>query len=225
MAVRAKHSVAKAAPAHGRSGLPQVENPDAEDSRGLSLIIDVAMHLFGEQGYTGTTMRDIAKAVGVLPGSLYAHIVSKETLLVEIVDKGIRRFLSEVEPHASSRRTATSRMRSAIKAHIKVVADNPQRSLVVFHQWRFLGEDSRVAAIEKRRIYERAFIRILDDGIKSGEFNPALNSRISVLSILGALNWSAEWYSPTGSATPGELGDMIADTLLGGLIKGRRPLK
>ena len=46
------------------------------------VIADVAVKLFGEHGYTGTTMRDIAEAVGVLPGSLYAHIDSKETLLL-----------------------------------------------------------------------------------------------------------------------------------------------
>ena len=45
-----------------------------------------AIQLFGKQGYTGTSMRDIAGAVGVLPGSLYAHIASKEALLVDIVD-------------------------------------------------------------------------------------------------------------------------------------------
>ena len=59
-------------------------------------IRDAAMHLFGKQGYTGTSMRDIANAVGVLPGSLYAHIESKEALLVDIVADGIGRFISAV---------------------------------------------------------------------------------------------------------------------------------
>src|SRR6202034_4054617 len=56
-------------------------------------IADTAVRLFSEHGYTGTTMRDIAEAVGVLPGSLYAHIDSKETLLLKIVSDGIAQFL------------------------------------------------------------------------------------------------------------------------------------
>ena len=204
------------------TGNKQTDSGTTEFSRGQSAIIDAAMHLFGEMGYTGTTMRDIAKAVGVLPGSLYAHIQSKETLLVEIVDAGIRSFLSAVEPHASSNRPARDRMRAAIKAHIAVVADNPQRSLVVFHQWRFLSEPNLAAAIEKRRRYEKAFIRIAQDGVKNGEFNLDLDTRITVFSILGALNWTPEWYSPKGSATAAELGDLMADTLLHGLLKAPR---
>jgi len=60
------------------------------------VIADVAVRLFGEHGYTGTTMRDIAEAVGVLPGSLYAHIDSKETLLLEIVKDGIAERFAEL---------------------------------------------------------------------------------------------------------------------------------
>lgn len=197
-------------------------NDGREISRAHSSILDAAVLLFGEQGYTGTTMRDIAKAVEVLPGSLYAHIKSKETLLVDIVDAGIKSFFSAVEPEATRHSSARARMAAAIKAHIAVVAEHPQRSLVVFHQWRYLRDENLQAAIQKRRSYEKIFRRIVEDGIKSGEFNPALSLRITVLTILGALNWTPEWYSPKGSASPEELGDMIADTLLGGILKSAR---
>ncbi|HEX3913398.1 MAG TPA: TetR/AcrR family transcriptional regulator [Steroidobacteraceae bacterium] len=203
-------------------GTQTAKNGVAEFSRGQALILDTAMNLFGAMGYTGTTMRDIAKEVGVLPGSLYAHIESKETLLVEIVDSGIRSFLNAVEPLALSNKSARARMRSAIKAHIAVVAQNPQKSLVVFHQWRFLSEVNLAAAVEKRRRYEKAFIRIAKDGVKSGEFSKDLDVRIAVLSILGALNWTPEWYSANGPATPDQLGETMADTLLNGLLAVER---
>ncbi len=180
-------------------------------------IMDAAMHLFGKQGYSGTSMRDIASAVGVLPGSLYAHIASKEALLVEIVDDGIHRFLAAVRPHVESDVTPAEKLRSMVIAHLTVVADNPERSLVVFHQWRFLGEGNIQAAIGKRRDYEQAFIGVIDDGIKSGTFRANLNRRIAVLTILGALNWTPEWLSPDGTLSPEEVGGVIADTLLTGV--------
>jgi AcrR family transcriptional regulator len=183
-----------------------------------SSILDVAVRLFGQQGYTGTSMRDIAKSVGVLPGSLYAHIDSKETLLVEIVDAGITSFLEAVETAIASSGPADERLRAAIRAHVEVVAQNPERSLVVFHQWRFLSEPNLAAAVDKRRRYEQAFITIVGDGVKAGMFGAGLNVRIAVLTILGALNWTPEWYSPDGPASPSQLGDRIADTLLQGLV-------
>jgi TetR/AcrR family transcriptional regulator, cholesterol catabolism regulator len=180
-------------------------------------ILDAAMHLFGKQGYTGTSMRDIATAVGVLPGSLYAHIASKEALLVEIVEDGINRFLAAVRPHAHSDAAAADRLRAMVIAHVAIVADNPERSLVVFHQWRFLGDQNIQAAIRKRRDYEQAFIGVIEDGMRAGAFRADLNCRIAVLTILGALNWTPEWLSPGGKLSPEAVGGMIADTLLMGV--------
>ena len=180
-------------------------------------ILEAAMHLFGKHGYSGTSMRDIAGAVGVLPGSLYAHIASKEALLANIVDDGIGRFLAAVRPLACSDAPPADRLRAMVIAHVGVVADNPERSLVVLHQWRFLGEKSIAAAIDKRREYEQAFIGVIEDGMKAGAFRADLNLRIAVLTILGALNWTPEWLSPEGRLAPGIIGGLIADTLLVGV--------
>ena len=192
-----------------------------EALRPKSTIMNATIRLFGQQGYTGTSMRDIAKEVGVLPGSLYAHIDSKETLLLEIVDEGIMGFLSAVEPIVDLPLPAEERLRRAIRAHVEVVAENPERSLVVFHQWRFLSEPNLAVAIEKRRRYERAFVAIFESGVADGVFEKTLNKRIAVLTILGALNWTPEWYSPRGPATASQLGDMMADSLLSGLFVRR----
>lgn len=185
-------------------------------------ILDAAMHLFSQHGYSGTTMRDIAKAVGVLPGSLYAHIDSKETLLVEIVEGGIDKFLAIGTVRDLASGSSETRMRAAIKAHVAVVAENPERTLVVFHQWRYLTGDNLTHAIEKRRRYEQTFAKILSEGVKTGDFGAALDIRIAVFAILGALNWTPEWYSPRGALGVEEIGDKLADTLLQGLV-GNKP--
>ena len=185
-------------------------------------ILEAATHLFSQTGFAGTTMRDIAKAVGVLPGSLYAHIDGKETLLFEIVELGIERFLAISEPLRDSPEPAEVRLRKAIKAHVGVVAESPQRTLVVFHQWRYLTGPNLEAAIEKRRRYEEAFTTIMQEGVDSGAFSPDLHVKIAVLTVLGALNWTPEWYHPDGPITADEIGDMLADTLLQGLQRNGR---
>lgn len=192
--------------------------PATPPSTARAAINDAAVRLFGQQSYTATSMRDIAKAVGVLPGSLYAHISSKEELLFDIVDAGVTDFLNAVAPFAGHDASPQIRMRGAIKAHVAEAAANPERSLVVFHQWRFLTAQALADAMEKRRRYERIFLSILDGGIADGTFEPTINKRVAMLAILGALNWVPEWYSAKGSATPDELGEIMADTLLGGIL-------
>jgi TetR/AcrR family transcriptional regulator, cholesterol catabolism regulator len=180
-------------------------------------ITDVAVKLFSEHGYTGTTMRDIATAVGMLPGSLYAHIDSKETLLVEIVQHGIERFLAIDSLQRASNEPPTARMRMAIKAHVAEVAGNPERTLVVFHQWRYLSEPNRAEAAAMRRQYALTYTRIIDEGIQLGEFSAHLDTRIAVFGILGALNWTPEWYSTEGPYSADEIGNRLADFLISGL--------
>src|ERR1700730_12401521 len=183
-------------------------------------IADTAVRLFSEHGYTGTTMRDIAEAVGVLPGSLYAHIESKETLLLEIVSDGIARFLAIEQALEAFVDSREARLRKAIRAHIDAVAEDPQRSLVVFHQWRFLSEPNRASAVAMRRRYANAYVKIVEDGKAAGGFSPRLDTHIAVFGVLGALNWIPEWYSDKGASSPSEIADSMAEALIFGLRDG-----
>jgi TetR/AcrR family transcriptional regulator, cholesterol catabolism regulator len=192
---------------------PEIQKP-------REAILEAAVALFGKRGYAGTTMRDIAAEVGVLPGSLYAHISSKETLLDEIVELGIESFLA-IESNLPNEGSGADKMRAAIKAHVAVAAVHPGRSLVVFHQWRFLTEPNLTRALNKRRRYQQLFVRLIDEGIADGSFAPNLDTKIAVFTILGALNWIPEWYSPRGHYGPAEIGDRIADQLLRGLLPAR----
>ena len=180
-------------------------------------ILDAAVQLFSEHGYSGTTMRAIAKAVGLLPGSLYTHIDSKETLLFEVVEDGIEKFLTIQRQVEDSTDPADKRLRTAIKAHIALAALDRERMLIVFHQWRFLSEPNRSRAIEMRRQYAQAYVNIIKDGMESGVFRRDIDPQIAVFSILGALNWTPEWYRPDGPISAEEVGERMADTLISGL--------
>ncbi len=104
---------------------------------------------------------------------------------------------------------------------MKIVADNPERTLIVFHQWRFLGGAHRALLRDKRARYAEFFIQIVRSGVDQGVFNPGLDPKVAVLTILGALNWTPEWFSPSGRATAAEVADKIADSLLGGILTHR----
>jgi TetR/AcrR family transcriptional regulator, cholesterol catabolism regulator len=181
-------------------------------------ILDVATDLFAEKGYTGTTMRDIASAVGILPGSLYAHIDGKETILAEVVERAIDRALEIEEQFFDSSEPPDVRLRRAIATHVNVVAENPKRVLVLLHQWRYLTGKNRKRILAKRRRYADGFTHIVEDGIKDGTFAPTLDPALTVLTILGAINWIPEWYSPKGSASPEEISERITESLLSGII-------
>jgi TetR/AcrR family transcriptional regulator, cholesterol catabolism regulator len=194
---------------------PAPERPSAA----REAIFSAATRLFGERGYSGTTMRDIAKAVGILPGSLYAHIQSKEAVLLEIIEGGVDRFNAAVEQIDAMSLGPEAALRQAIREHLRIVADNPGRTLIVFHQWRFLDDANRDRLLDKRAHYEAFFLRTVRAGIEQGHFDARLDPKVTVLAILGALNWTPEWFHSDGPAAPDEIADKIADGLLGGTLR------
>ena len=183
-------------------------------------ILAATVRLFSDQGYLATTIRDIAGAVGLLPGSLYVHIESKELLLLELVEDGIDRFLVVCEPAAESAAAADVRLREVIAAFIAVAAAEPELTLVALHQWKHLTGPGRTRVMEKRRRFEHIFLRLIEEGIETGAFRPGLSPRVAVLMIIGALNWAPEWVSAQGPATREQIGEEFADIVLNGVARG-----
>lgn len=183
------------------------------------LIEQEAVRLFGERTYPVVGMRDIGDAVGLLPGSLYVHINSKEELLLRIVEKGIQSYLDAIAPFAESGESAAVRLRGAILAHMGVLAVTVGQTRVAVHQWTYLNAENREHVAAMRRRYEGLFDQILRDGITAGEFREIRHPRVAVLSTIGMLNSVTQWYSPDGSLTAAEIGDALADNALVGLRK------
>jgi AcrR family transcriptional regulator len=176
-----------------------------------------AIQLFGERGYYGTSMRDIAKAVGILPGSLYAHIDSKEALFSRS-SRRRDRFNAATERVDRKNLPAPSALREIIWAHLEMVSANSELCRIVFHQWRCLSEEHRLLLLGKRARYSGFYRSVLERGIADGTFRQSLNPKVAVLIILGALNWAPEWFSPKGLASASEVADQITDGVLNELV-------
>jgi AcrR family transcriptional regulator len=190
----------------------------ATDSTPRETIVRVATDLFGRNSYPGTSMRDIASEVGILAGSLYAHIDGKETLLLEIIEQGIGEFLDAVQAAYDADGTADEKLRAMILAHVKVVAKQPQRTQIVFHQWRYLSDVNQRRVRDRRGAYESLFTLVLEDGVSDGSFAADIDIRITVLSILGSLNWTPEWLSSDGPIPVEELAARLSDAMMKGVL-------
>lgn len=180
-------------------------------------IFSETIRLFSERGYSSTSMRDIADAVGLLPGSLYVHISGKEQLLGDIVESGIDRFIAALREALDAEDSADARLRLAIQAHMRIVSEAADHMLVALHQWKYVQGERREAIVKRRREYEALYMKIIKDGIKHGELREGVKPRIAVLTLIGTLNWTSEWFSPKGAESPEEVGNAIADVLLSGL--------
>ncbi|MGH8947430.1 MAG: TetR/AcrR family transcriptional regulator, partial [Acidimicrobiia bacterium] len=88
-------------------------------------VVAAAGRLFAERGYHGTSMRDLGRELGLLGSSLYAHVESKQDLLVEVVEEGARLFQDSAEEAVAAGGSAAGRLRGLVAGHVGVVLDNP----------------------------------------------------------------------------------------------------
>ncbi|MBA4493401.1 TetR/AcrR family transcriptional regulator [Paenactinomyces guangxiensis] len=178
-------------------------------------ILNIACKLFSQKGYHGTTIRDISDACGILSGSLYAHINTKEDLLFEITDRGAQAFLESLRPIVESEATAEEKLKRALKAHIQVIEQNLEAATVFFHEWKALTNGRRDTIQEKRDQYEALWGRILSEGAAAGEFAD-LDEKFARLLILSVGNWLYQWYRPGGDLSAEEISERFADMMLKG---------
>jgi len=177
-------------------------------------IEDAASALFRERGYAATSVRDIAQALSLQGGSLYAHVASKEDVLWSIVNRAADRFHADVGPLArSAAEPIAERLRQMIRAHVAVVTSTQRDAAVFLHEWRFLSADRRAAVAQRRDEYEGLFRQTIAEGVELGDFH-AVDPRLTAMAILSALNGIATWYRPDGPLTATRIADQHADLFL-----------
>jgi AcrR family transcriptional regulator len=181
-------------------------------------LVDVATGLFSKHGYEGTTVRMIAEALGVKSGSLYSHISTKEEILKRIAFSVAADLLEGARVASETEGTAEDRLRALCRSHVDVV-DRRQAAVTVYYdQWRKLDKKSRQEITAKRRSYDQRFVRVVEDGIAAGTFEP-VDVRQAVLVVLSACHWTYQWYNRRGSLRPNDIADGYADSLLSGLLR------
>lgn len=176
-----------------------------------------AVRLFSEKTYPAVGMRDISDAVGLLPGSLYVHIKSKEEVLLKIVRAGIEMYLEALRPIAEADASPRARLRRLMLKYMEVLDANLEHSRVAVFQWTYLSEPNRSGIVELRAQYEQMFTRVIGDGIASQDFSTFNHPRVVVAGVIGLLNSTMHWYSPDGPVSATEIGEQLADLVLRGL--------
>jgi AcrR family transcriptional regulator len=173
-----------------------------------------AARLFAERGYHGTSIGDLAKALGVQKGSLYAHIASKQDLLYETMRDGAEAFHAALDAIPEDLRV-TDRIRFALRAHLRVVAEQLDVATVFIREWRYLEGDRAEGFLAERRRYEERFRALFREGRELGELRTDLDDQAAVLLVLSAANWAYTWLPP--DADTDELADRFFAILLDGV--------
>lgn len=199
----------------------------ANKAASKAAIIEVAIDLFWENGYNGTSLRDIAEACGFEAANLYNYFRSKEQLLYEAMQEELERFLELLEPVASDSRGApVERLKRIIEIHV-------ERMLVIGRRYKMMydSEIRHLSPVHRKRIvalrdyYSELLLNIIEDGKKTGDFAADIDARFVVLIIASIIMRTVFWFSPKGRLSPAEIADMIYKIVLDGIRPRKQEVK
>jgi AcrR family transcriptional regulator len=174
-----------------------------------------AARLFAERGYHGTSIGDLADALGVQKATLYAYIESKQDLLYETMREGADAFHRGLDA-IPEELAATEKIRLALRAHLRVVAEQLDVATVFVQEWRYLESERREEIVAERRRYEERIRTLFREGRDLGELRTDLDDVTATLLTLSAANWAYTWLRP------GRDTDDLADRFYALLIDGMR---
>jgi TetR/AcrR family transcriptional regulator, cholesterol catabolism regulator len=159
-------------------------------------------------------MGDLAEAMGVQKGSLYSLTESKQELLYETMREGAAAFHAGLDALPESA-GAAERIRLALRAHLRVVAEQLDMATVFIREWRYLEGARRDEIVAERRRYEERLRGLFRDGREHGELRTDLDDAAAALLILSAANWAYTWLRP--GVDTDELADHFFALMLDGI--------
>jgi AcrR family transcriptional regulator len=206
----AKRAKAVAAPSHET-------RPGAKGADRARQIMEVAERMFHERGYAETSMEDIAQAVGLLKGSLYYYIDSKEDLLYRIVGD-VHAAVQEKLDEACARTDlpALRRLLLFVENQVDYNAHHVTRIAVYHHEWHRLEGDRLRDIRARRREQELAVIGLIDEARRDGDVPDDLDVKLAANSVFAVTIWPYTWYR-RGTVAPARLARFCADFVLNGL--------
>lgn len=192
-------------------------------------ILRGASDAFRRFGFEQTGTREIAETIGMTPGSLYYYFKNKGEIIAYCQETALARLLAEDRRILRLRDRADHKLQLLIEAQLRLMLEDLYSSAGHI-EFRNVPKRMLRRILEKRSAHESLVRRLIRKGIEQRLFQK-VDVRLSALAILGALNWTVQWYTPEGPSNPQEIAREFSNLFVNGLLrrrpsarnKGRRP--
>jgi AcrR family transcriptional regulator len=186
--------------------------------------------VFAEKGYAAASLQDVANAVGLLKGSLYHYISSKESLLYRIFQESHQQaseLMAEIDELGLS---PGQKLREFVRRMTLFYAKNRQRASLYFGEWRHLTGDEHETVLKQRQEFEIYVRNIIRDAQAQGLTRDGIDVKLATRFLLTAVNGVVIWYRPEGPLPATKIADQIADLACASVLhrqptSARRPAK
>jgi AcrR family transcriptional regulator len=181
-----------------------------------SEVVAAAAELFAERGYDGTSMSELTEATGLAAGGLYHYIEGKEDLLIAICDELLEPLLERGREIVAAEAPPVEQLRALVGTWVAHVVEHRHHMLVFTQERQAIERERRWRRVRSQR---QAFEQILDEVLARGEADGTMtfaDRRLSLLALLGMVNYTPQWVRPSGRLAPAEIAEGYCGMVLSG---------
>ncbi|WKE70665.1 TetR/AcrR family transcriptional regulator [Streptomyces sp. WP-1] len=179
-------------------------------------LLSVAVQVFIQRGYDGTSMEHLSKAAGISKSSIYHHVSGKEELLERAVSRALDGLFAILEEPAAREGRAVERLEHVVRRMVEVlIAELPYVTLLL----RVRGNTATERwALERRRDFDHRVAELLKAAAADGDVRPEVEVRLATRLVFGMINSIVEWYRPEARGASGrEVADAVVQLVFSGL--------
>ncbi len=191
--------------------------PVAQTDR--EFVLGAAARLFRQKGFDKTTVKEIAEACDMLPGSLHYRYPSKESILVDLMRLALEQASTALSEAIRGESEPLEQLRQGINAHLELLVGGSDMVYVLLFEWRSLQGQSRKEMIDLRDRYELLWSAMIQSLSFQNLIRADVDRDLLRLIGLGALNWVATWFNEGGRYTVKDIGDFVWEVIKDGVLK------
>ena len=202
--------------------MTKAEKKRAQDGAGIdgraAEVYRTAARVILEKGYDGTSVSDIADALGITKAGLYHYISGKTELLYEIMKFGLDELDQQVMVPAQAIADAEERLRFVISTHAGLVMESDGAVTILVDEARALTPAQNRKVTKLKRGYLDFLRQTLDELSAQGKLR-GVNTTVATFSIIAAINWLSRWYQAGGTLSKVEIAEQIVDIAFHGVLR------
>jgi len=212
-----------APPSGGKTALPATAGSTPRRGRpgyDLESLLAVAVTVFNERGYDGTSMEDLSRRLRISKSSIYYHVDSKEDLLALALDRALDGLFSVADQVTASAESAIERLEHLVRGSVYVLVDRLPYVTLLLRARGNTGTERR--ALARRRQFDQIVADLVKEAERDGDIRPDVDPAVTARLLFGLVNSLVEWYRPGNRATSrdeaaGRLADAVCAVAFDGL--------
>jgi AcrR family transcriptional regulator len=194
---------------------PLLPSGETRPTYNVDRLLDVAVQVFTERGYDGTSFHHLSHASGLSKSSIYHHIESKEQLLRLGLERALEPLMASTAEDGATSGPALDRLTYLIKRNIEVLCERlPYVTLLLSVHG---NTETERWALEQRRAYDKIVAGVVREAIDQGEVRADFEADTTTRLIFGMTNSIREWYRPELRTKPAQLAERVCSMLLDGI--------